>query len=212
MAERGFYPTAKRAFDLLVTIPLLLLLAPVLLLTALVIWLVMGRPVLFRQQRPGLHGRPFTLLKFRTMRDVRDAGGASLPDEVRLTRLGRLLREFSLDELPELINVLRGEMSLVGPRPLLMQYLERYTPRQMRRHDVLPGITGWAQINGRNAVGWDERFALDLWYVQHRSFRLDLAILVATVRMVLRREGIHHVEHATMPEFTGSVEQTGEGE
>jgi sugar transferase EpsL len=159
--------------------------------------------VFVRQLRPGLHGRPFTLLKFRTMTEARDPAGNLLPDEQRLTRLGRFLRRTSLDELPELINVLKGEMSLVGPRPLLMQYLDRYTPEQARRHEVKPGITGWAQINGRNALTWEEKFKLDVWYVDHRSFRLDLRIILLTVWKVLRQEGISQPGQATMEEFQG---------
>jgi sugar transferase EpsL len=194
----------KRLFDVIGSGLGLALLSPVLLGIALLIRLTMGRPVLFRQQRPGLHGQPFTLLKFRTMTDARDADGHLLPDAERLTRLGRFLRRTSLDELPELINVLRGEMSLVGPRPLLMQYLERYTPQQARRHEVRPGLTGWAQINGRNAISWEQKFALDVWYVDHQSLWLDVKIVFWTVVKVLRREGINQAGQATMEEFTGS--------
>jgi lipopolysaccharide/colanic/teichoic acid biosynthesis glycosyltransferase len=163
----------------------------------------LGAPVFFRQQRPGLHGRPFTILKFRTMRDAVDAGGSPLPDAERLTRLGKFLRSTSLDELPELLNVLGGDMSLVGPRPLLMQYLERYTPEQARRHEVRPGITGWAQVNGRNAITWERKFELDVWYVDHRSFLLDLRILARTLAGVVRREGITQPGSATAEEFRG---------
>jgi lipopolysaccharide/colanic/teichoic acid biosynthesis glycosyltransferase len=170
-------------------------------LIALLVWRTMGRPVLFRQARPGLHGKPFVMYKFRTMRDLRDAEGNLLPDEARLTPFGRWLRTTSLDELPELVNVLRGEMSLVGPRPLLMEYLERYTPEQARRHEVKPGITGWAQIHGRNNLSWEERLRLDVWYVDHWSLWLDLKILWRTLWMVLRREGISAQGHATMPRF-----------
>ena len=161
----------------------------------------MGAPILFRQQRPGRDARPFTLLKFRTMTDDRYANGNPLPDAQRLPRLGHFLRNTSLDELPELWNVLTGEMTLVGPRPLLMQYLERYTRGQARRHLVRPGITGWAQINGRNAISWEEKFALDTWYVDHWNLILDFRILVATLWYVLRRENVSHTGHATMPEF-----------
>ncbi len=182
----------------------LILAAPLLLVLALAVAATTGLPVLFRQRRPGLHGRPFTMYKFRTMTDETDAQGKLLPDADRLTRFGRFLRSTSLDELPELLNVLRGEMSLVGPRPLLMQYLERYTPEQARRHAMKPGITGWAQVKGRNAVGWEERLTLDVWYNDHWSLWLDFRILVMTVWVVLRREGISAKSHATMPEFTGS--------
>jgi len=160
--------------------------------------------VLFGQKRPGLHGQPFRIFKFRTMTDARAADGSPLPDEQRLTRLGRFLRASSLDELPELFNVLRGEMSLVGPRPLLMQYLERYSPEQSRRHDVLPGITGWVQVNGRNALTWEDKFRLDVWYVDHWSFWLDLKILFLTFSKVFKREGISQPGHATMEEFMGN--------
>lgn len=204
-------PLSKRLFDFLVSSFLLLILSPLLLLLALLVWISHGSPVLFRQQRPGYRGKPFICYKFRTMNDRRDAAGNLLPDEQRLTRLGRFLRSTSLDELPELFNVLRGEMSLVGPRPLLMQYLDRYTPEQARRHEVLPGITGWAQINGRNALSWEEKFRLDVWYVDHWNFWLDLKILALTVIKVLRREGISSEGHATAPEFMGSSEN-GRGE
>lgn len=162
----------------------------------------LGKPVLFRQLRPGLHGKTFTIFKFRTMREDSDATVAS--DEQRLSRFGSFLRRTSLDEMPELWNVLRGEMSIVGPRPLLRQYLERYTPEQRRRHDALPGITGWAQVNGRNAIGWEERFTLDLWYIDHLSFWLDIKIIFRTIAKVLKGQGIAHPMHATMPEFMGS--------
>jgi lipopolysaccharide/colanic/teichoic acid biosynthesis glycosyltransferase len=179
----------------------LILSAPFWLAVAVAIRCSLGSPVLFRQLRPGLGGRPFTLMKFRTMRDARDENGVLLQDSQRLTRLGKLLRMLSIDELPQLWNVLRGEMSLVGPRPLLMQYLDRYTPEQARRHEVLPGITGWAQVNGRNAIGWEEKFALDVWYVDHWSIGLDLRILARTARNVVLRRGISSSNHATMPEF-----------
>ena len=179
---------AKRILDITLTALALPLLAPLMGAIALAIYVTMGRPITFRQERPGLHGRPFILLKFRTMTDARDAAGNLLPDGERLLPLGRFLRSTSLDELPELLNVLRGEMSLVGPRPLLMRYLDRYTPAQARRHEVKPGITGWAQVNGRNALTWEERFALDVWYVDHWSLGLDLRILVLTAWKVLKRE------------------------
>ena len=197
----------KRTFDILVCLAALLLLWPVLLVLAVLVRVKLGRPVLFRQQRPGLHGRPFTMLKFRTMTDARDTQGNLLPDGERLSSFGRSLRSTSLDELPELINVLAGDMSLVGPRPLLMRYLDRYTPEQMRRHEVRPGITGWAQVNGRNAITWDQKFALDIWYVDHHSLRLDMRILWLTVRNVLRREGISQAGEATMEEFLGTTER-----
>ena len=163
----------------------------------------MGSPVLFKQQRPGLHGKPFMMSKFRTMTDARDGDGNLLPDADRLTRLGRFLRSTSLDELPELFNVLKGDMSLVGPRPLLMRYLDRYTPEQARRHEVRPGITGWAQINGRNALSWEDKFTLDVWYVDHCSLLLDMRIILQTIWKVLRREGISQEGEATMSEFMG---------
>jgi len=193
----------KRLLDILVSLTTLLLCAVPMLLIALLIRVQMGTPVLFRQQRPGLHGRPFTMLKFRTMRDAHDSQGLPLPDGDRITPLGQFLRRSSLDELPGFINILKGEMSLVGPRPLLMQYLERYTPQQARRHEVKPGMTGWAQIHGRNAISWEERFALDVWYVDHWSLWLDFKIMGLSLLKVLKREGISAEGHATMPEFTG---------
>jgi sugar transferase EpsL len=196
---------SKRLFDLALTIPALILLAPILALVALFVRIQLGVPIFFRQQRPGLHGRPFMLLKFRTMTDACDAHGNLLPDAVRLTSFGRFLRSTSIDELPELINVLRGEMSLVGPRPLLMEYLDRYTPEQMRRHDVLPGISGWAQINGRNALEWDQKFALDVWYVDHQSLWLDLKIVAITIWKILVREGISQPGQATAEEYKGGL-------
>jgi lipopolysaccharide/colanic/teichoic acid biosynthesis glycosyltransferase len=194
---------AKRAFDLLLAAAALIALSPLIALVALVVRIFLGSPVLFRQVRPGYKARPFTCLKFRTMTDKRDAQGQLLSDAERLTTLGRSLRSTSLDELPELINVIRGEMSLVGPRPLLMQYLDRYTPEQMRRHDVRPGMTGWAQINGRNTASWEQKFAYDVWYVENRSFWLDFRILTLTPWKALKREGISNAGHVTMPEFTG---------
>lgn len=200
----GFYRRwGKRLFDLAIAVPALVVLSPALGVLALLVRRQLGAPVLFRQQRPGLHGRPFTLYKFRTMTDARDAEGRLLPDAERLTPFGRFLRSTSLDELPELFNVVRGDMSLVGPRPLLMQYLERYTPTQRRRHEVRPGMTGWAQVNGRNALDWPQRLALDVWYVDHLSFALDLRIIFITMVKILRREGISEPGQATMREFMG---------
>ena len=193
----------KRLFDFLLALLALLLLALPLLVLALLVRRKLGSPVLFRQTRPGLHGQPFEMVKFRTMTDARGADGALLPDAVRLTPFGRFLRASSLDELPELWNVLKGEMSLVGPRPLLMEYLPLYSPQQARRHEVRPGITGWAQVNGRNALGWNDKFKLDVWYVDHRSLWLDIKILWLTVKKVLVREGISAAGEATMPRFTG---------
>ncbi len=205
VATRGVAGVAKRALDLVVAGAALAVLAPAIAATALAVRRSMGAPVLFRQRRPGLRAEPFEVLKFRTMRDARDAAGRPLADEERLTALGRFLRATSLDELPQLWNVLRGDLSLVGPRPLLMQYLPRYTPEQARRHEVKPGITGWAQVNGRNAISWEEKFALDVWYVDHWSFWLDLRILALTALKVVRREGISRQGHVTMPEFMGTA-------
>ncbi|MDW8289325.1 MAG: sugar transferase [Armatimonadota bacterium] len=199
----------KRLLDLLGASIGIVLTAPLMLLIAVLVRVTMGKPVLFRQMRPGLHGKPFVMLKFRTMTDQRDAKGELLPDELRLTRFGKWLRSTSLDELPELFNVLKGEMSLVGPRPLLMEYLPRYTPEQARRHEVKPGITGWAQVNGRNALSWEEKFRLDVWYVDHWNLWLDLKILWVTIWKVLRREGISAEGAATMPVFMGSSVQEG---
>jgi len=182
----------------------LVVLSPVLAGVALGVRWKLGSPVLFRQTRPGLGGRPFEMVKFRTMTDARDASGALLPDAERLPPFGRFLRSTSLDELPELWNVLRGDMSLVGPRPLLMQYLPLYTPEQVRRHEVRPGVTGWAQVNGRNALSWEEKFALDVWYVANQSLGLDLRILAATVRQVVRRDGVSQEGQATVRYFTGN--------
>lgn len=195
----------KRLFDVGVSLAALVLLSPVLLVISAIVRVKLGSPVLFTQSRPGLGGRTFTLLKFRTMTDARGSGGQLLPDAERLTRFGRFLRSTSLDELPELWNVLRGEMSLVGPRPLLVSYLPRYTVEQARRHEVRPGLTGWAQVNGRNATSWEERLRLDTWYVDHRDLTLDCHILVRTVWIVLRREGISSADSVTMPEFKGSA-------
>lgn len=195
----------KRMLDLVVGGAAVLLLLPVLLVVALLVRLKLGSPVLFRQQRPGLGGRPFVMLKFRTMSDARDSNGELLPDEVRLGRFGRWLRASSLDELPELLNVLAGEMSLVGPRPLLMDYLPLYTPTQRRRHEVRPGVTGWAQVNGRNAISWEEKFAMDVWYVDNWSLLLDLKIMLMTVERVLTGAGVNQQGQATMERFQGTV-------
>jgi sugar transferase EpsL len=195
----------KRLLDLAITIPILILLSPVIAVVAVLVRLKLGSPVLFRQRRPGLEGTPFTILKFRTMTNARDAKGEFLPDERRITPFGLLLRRTSLDELPELINVLEGDMSLVGPRPLLMQYLDRYTPEQKRRNDVPPGITGLAQVRGRNHLSWEEKFALDVWYVDHCSAWLDLKILAMTFRVVFGGEGVSAPSCVTAPEFLGTT-------
>jgi lipopolysaccharide/colanic/teichoic acid biosynthesis glycosyltransferase len=192
----------KRAFDAMAALAALVLLSPVIAAVALLVRVALGRPVLFRQRRPGLGGHPFTLYKFRTMLPAGDP--ASAREEDRITRVGALLRSTSLDELPELWNVLRGDMSLVGPRPLLMEYLPLYTPEQARRHEVRPGITGWAQVNGRNAISWEEKFRLDVWYVDHRSFALDLRILLRTIRKVFSREGVTEPGQATVTFFKGT--------
>jgi sugar transferase EpsL len=194
---------SKRMFDLLATSIGLIVILPMLLVISLLVRIILGIPIFFRQQRPGYKGKPFTTYKFRTMTNRCGPDGKMLPDAERLNPFGRFLRSTSLDDLPQLLNVLRGEMSLVGPRPLLMQYLNRYTPEQMRRHDVLPGITGWAQIHGRNVLDWDEKFRLDLWYVDHRTFWLDMKILFMTPWKVLKREGISQPGQATAEEFKG---------
>lgn len=202
-------PMRKRAFDLLLTIPGVLVISPLLALLAILVRLRLGAPILFRQIRPGYRGQPFTLYKLRTMTEAQDKDGRLLPDAERLTGLGRALRSSSLDDLPNVINVLRGEMSLVGPRPLLMEYLVRYTAEQARRHEVLPGITGWAQVNGRNDLSWEDKFRLDVWYVDHWSLRLDVRILALTAWRVLRREGISQPGFATAQEFRGPGEGSG---
>lgn len=194
----------KPLLDRLLALFLGILLLPIVAATIILVRIKLGSPVFFRQQRPGMHGKSFTLIKFRTMTNTRDANGVILPDADRLTPFGKFLRSTSLDELPELWNVLCGEMSFVGPRPLLMRYLERYSPEQARRHEVRPGITGWAQVNGRNAVDWPERFSLDVWYVDNVSLLLDLRILFMTVRAVFKREGISQEGQATMQEFRGN--------
>jgi len=201
-------PRRKRLFDLFATILVLCLLSPLLVLIAILVLIFHGKPIIFHQIRPGLKGSPFKLYKFRTMTNAHNFDGTLLPDEQRITRLGHLLRSTSLDELPELINVLQGEMSLVGPRPLLMQYLERYSPEQARRHDVLPGITGWAQVNGRNAIDWENKFRFDVWYVDNWSIVLDIKILILTILKVLKREGINQPGHATAEEFMGNTNST----
>jgi sugar transferase EpsL len=205
-------PFCKRLFDLALVIPGIILVSPVLLCTALLVRLALGKPVFFRQERPGLHGQIFRLYKFRSMSNRTGADGKLLPDAQRLGSLGKFLRAASLDELPELVNIIKGEMSLVGPRPLLVTYLERYTPEQSRRHDVLPGITGWAQVNGRNTLSWEEKFRLDVWYVDHWSLWLDMKILWITLRKVIRREGISQLGEATAQEFKGSVVDPAENQ
>jgi sugar transferase EpsL len=194
----------KRIFDFVVSLLALTIFSPVLIFVGIAIYYKLGAPVLFRQLRPGLGGKPFEVIKFRTMLNVVDSHGVPLPDSTRLTKFGQFLRSTSLDELPQLICVLRGDLSLVGPRPLLMEYLPLYSAEQAKRHLVRPGITGWSQVNGRNALSWDEKFKLDVWYVEHRSFFLDLKILALTVFAVFKRRGINNDGHATMPPFRGS--------
>lgn len=203
-ARRGLQLVTKAVVDRVAAATGLIALSPVIALGAGAVWLSLGRPVFFRQERPGRLGRPFRIVKFRTMRHAVDADGRPLPDEERLTAIGRLLRATSIDELPQLWNVLAGDLSLVGPRPLLMRYLDRYTPTQARRHEVKPGITGWAQVNGRNALSWEQRFELDVWYVDNWSLWLDVRILALTVLKVFKRDGISRDGHATMPEFMGT--------
>lgn len=193
----------KRAFDIVVSVMGLLLLSPVIVIVAWKVRRNLGSPVLFRQVRPGLNGQPFGMIKFRTMKDAKDANGDCLPDAERMTVFGSFLRSSSLDELPELWNVLRGDMSLVGPRPLLMEYLSLYTPEQYRRHTVRPGVTGWAQVNGRNSLSWEQKFKLDLWYVDHGSMLLDVKILMLTVKKVIDKDGINGGGEVTMSKFTG---------
>ena len=203
--KNSFYSNyGKRIVDLLLVVPALLVLSPLIGLVALWVRIKLGAPVLFSQLRPGVHGKPFRLYKFRTMTDARDVAGNLLPDAERLTPFGSMLRSTSLDEFPELWNVFRGDMSLVGPRPLLMRYLERYTQEQARRHEVRPGLTGWAQVNGRNALTWDEKFKLDVWYVDHLSFMLDMRTIWLTFSRVLSRQGVHYAGEATMSEFLGT--------
>lgn len=198
------YKTIKRLVDFISAVIGSLVLMPVFVVLVFLVYLIIGRPVLFRQQRPGLHGQPFTMLKFRTMTNEQDTDGTLLPDDQRLTKFGKFLRSTSLDEVPGLINVLKGEMSLVGPRPLLMRYLDRYSVEQARRHDIRPGVTGWAQVNGRNAISWEEKFDLDIWYVDNQSFRVDIKILWMTFVKVFKRDGISQAGEATMEEFWGS--------
>ena len=199
-------PISKRIFDITLTIAGGLIISPVIVMTILLVYWYHGKPVLFRQLRPGYKGKPFLVYKFRTMTNKYDEQGNLLPDDQRLTQLGKFLRSTSLDEIPELINIIKGEMSLVGPRPLLMQYLDRYTPEQARRNEVLPGMTGWAQINGRNAITWEDKFRFDVWYVDHWSFWIDVKILILTLWKVVTREGISQPGHATAEEFMGTID------
>lgn len=202
----------KSVFDKAVSIIMIIVFFIPMLCTAFIIWLNIGAPIIFKQKRPGLYGKPFFVYKFRTMTDEKDENGNLLPDEVRLTKTGRIIRKLSLDELPQLFNVLKGELSLVGPRPLLMEYLPLYTSEQDRRHEVKPGITGWAQVNGRNAISWEEKFALDVWYVDNQSFWLDMKILFMTVIKVFKREGISQEGQATIEKFTGTQKKvSGDG-
>ncbi|MEY8349306.1 sugar transferase [Bacillus cereus] len=194
----------KRLFDLFVSLSLSVLFSFLIIIVAVLVRFKLGSPILFKQQRPGLHGKPFSLYKFRTMTDETDSEGNMLPDNVRLTKFGKFLRKYSLDELPQLVNVIKGDLSLVGPRPLLMEYLELYTEEQAKRHNVRPGITGWAQVNGRNTISWEEKFDLDVWYVKNRTFLLDMKILLLTVKKVFKSEGINQVGHATIEKFTGT--------
>lgn len=199
----------KRIFDLLVSFIALIVLSPIILITALLIRSKIGSPVVFKQQRPGLNGKSFYVYKFRSMTDERDGNGELLPDDVRLTSFGKLLRKLSLDELPQLWNVLKGDMSFVGPRPLLMEYMNLYNKEQMRRHEVRPGITGWAQVNGRNAITWEKKFEYDVWYVENHSFLLDMKILLMTVMKVFKSEGISQDGQATMTKFKGNTNSRG---
>ncbi|OCQ45056.1 sugar transferase [Aeromonas veronii] len=197
----------KRFFDLIASFFALLLLSPIIILVAWKIRKDLGPPVIFRQVRPGLHGRPFQMIKFRTMKDAVDEQGNLLPDSERMTPFGNKLRNSSIDELPELLNVLKGEMSLVGPRPLLMQYLPLYSKEQARRHEMRPGITGWAQVNGRNTISWEEKFKLDIWYIENYSFNLDIKIILLTLKKVFTKEGISAKGHVTIEPFTGSKQK-----
>lgn len=196
----------KRLFDIGCVIVMLILLSFFIVIIAILVRINLGSPIIFKQIRPGKHGKPFSLYKFRTMTDERDENGFLLPDELRLTSFGKFLRKYSLDEFPQLLNVLKGDISLVGPRPLLMDYLPLYTEEQAKRHLVKPGITGWAQVNGRNSISWEEKFKLDVWYVENQSFLLDIKILFLTIKKVINSEGIKHGEYATMPIFRGSNE------
>ena len=197
-------PVLKRIIDIIGALVGLIVSSPIMLIVSLIIYLTMGRPVFFKQLRPGLNGKPFVIYKFRTMLDLKDKDGNLLPDEKRITAIGKFLRSTTLDELPEFWNVLKGDMSLVGPRPLLVEYLPRYTPEQARRHNVKPGMTGWAQVNGRNAITWEEKFKLDVWYVDNWNIPLDLKIIFLTILKVFKREGVSAEGYATMPEFVGS--------
>ena len=197
-------PFSKRAFDVIFSLIGLILVSPILMIISILLWLKIGAPIVFRQERPGYLEKPFWIFKFRTMSDKRDKHGNLLPDKYRITSFGKFLRTFSLDELPELINILRGDMSFVGPRPLLMEYLDRYSVSQRRRHEVLPGITGWAQINGRNVLSWENKFRFDVWYVDNWSLRLDFKIIVITIWKVIKREGISQPGHATAEKFMGN--------
>ncbi|MFN2128090.1 MAG: sugar transferase [Anaerolineales bacterium] len=197
-------PFSKRAFDVIFSLIGLILVSPILMIISILLWLKIGAPIVFRQERPGYLEKPFWIFKFRTMSDKRDKHGNLLPDKYRITSFGKFLRTFSLDELPELINILRGDMSFVGPRPLLMEYLDRYSVSQRRRHEVLPGITGWAQINGRKVQSWEDKFRFDVWYVDNWSLRLDFKIIVITIWKVIKREGISQPGHATAEKFMGN--------
>ncbi|MEK4708213.1 sugar transferase [Bacillus sp. FSL R10-2780] len=197
----------KRCFDMFISLFLLLCFSFVIALIAIFVKFKLGSPIFFKQERPGLYGKPFNLYKFRTMTNARDSNNELLSDHARLTKFGEFLRKYSLDELPQLVNVLKGQLSLVGPRPLLMEYLPLYSKEQFKRHNVRPGITGWAQINGRNSISWDEKFKLDVWYVENQSFLLDLKILYLTFRKVLKSEGITNDNHVTMPVFKGGIER-----
>ncbi|RWS41889.1 sugar transferase [Bacillus mycoides] len=201
----------KRLFDLLVSLSFLLILSLPIIIVAILVRSKLGTPIIFKQQRPGLYGKAFYLYKFRTMTDARDSNGVLLLDQVRLTSFGKVLRKYSLDELPQLINVVKGDLSLVGPRPLLMEYLPLYSNEQAKRHHVKPGITGWAQVNGRNAITWEEKFELDVWYVNNQSFLFDMKILFLTVIKVFKSEGINQVGHVTMERFTGTKSVVREG-
>lgn len=209
MAKSNAAPVLKRLLDIVGSLIALFVLVGPWIIIAILIRLELGKPVLFRQLRPGKNGRTFLLIKFRTMRESRDKNGLLLPDKHRLTALGKTLRKWSMDELPELWNVIKGDMSLVGPRPLLMEYLNRYTPEQGRRHEVKPGITGWAQVNGRNAITWEKKFNLDVWYVDHLTFWLDLKIIAMTIRKIINREGINQPGQATMEKFRGTGGEHG---
>ncbi|QGQ47224.1 sugar transferase [Metabacillus sediminilitoris] len=201
----------KRLFDLIISVILFILLSPIIIFIAILVKLKLGSPIFFKQQRPGLHSKPFYFYKFRTMTDEKDDKGILLPDHLRLTPFGKFLRKSSLDEFPQLINVIKGDISLVGPRPLLMEYLPLYTNEQAKRHLVKPGITGWAQINGRNSISWEEKFELDVWYVENRTFILDIIILFLTINKVIKSQGINQPGNATVEKFKGSIVKEGNG-